>query len=143
MPPPRFCRILMIEDDEVRIERVAAWLPSELRLVVARSPGRAISTLRIDGPQTYAGVMLDHDLQAQAVAPEEAGLSGSDLVRMVIERVDHDVPVLVHSMNMTRSPMMVHRLREAGFDTAYVPFESLTQPHFLKWIEHVRDLWDE
>jgi CheY-like chemotaxis protein len=143
MPPPRFCRILLIEDDEVRIERVSAWLPPELRLVVARSPGRAIATLRIDGPQTYAGVMLDHDLQAQAIAPEEAGLSGSDLVRLIIARIDHDVPVLVHSMNMSRGPMMVQRLKEAGFDTSYVPFESLTQAHFLAWIARVYDLWDD
>lgn len=143
MALPRFCRILLVEDDEVRIERLGAWLPKELRLVVARSAGRAISTLRIDGPQTYAGLMLDHDLQQQIVAPEERGLSGTDLIRVVIDRVDHDVPVLVHSMNSSRGPAMVGRLKQAGFEVSYVPFEMLTEKHFLAWIEHVRDLWSE
>jgi CheY-like chemotaxis protein len=143
MPPRRFCRILLIEDDEVRIDRLTNWLPPEFRLVVARSPGRAIATLRMDGPQTYAGVMLDHDLQAQAIVPEESWLSGTDIVPVLIDRVDHDVPVLVHSMNMSRGPAMVMRLREAGFETAHVPFENLSKAHFLKWVEHVNDLWEE
>ena len=140
---PRFCRILMIEDDEVRIQRVTDWLPTDLRLVVARSAGRAIATLRLDGPQTYAGIMLDHDLQQQIAAAAEAVLSGSDVVRVLIERIDHDVPVLVHSMNASRASSMVSRLKAVGFDVSCVPFESLAQAHFLAWIEHVRDLWDE
>lgn len=139
----RICRILMIEDDEVRIERVLAWLPEDVRLVVARSAGRAISTLRIDGPQTYAGLMLDHDLQQQIAVASEALLSGSDLIRVLIERVDHDVPVLVHSMNMSRGPAMVEKLKGAGFSVSYIPFSNLSQRHFLAWVEHVRDLWQD
>jgi hypothetical protein len=142
MTPPRFCRILLIEDDEIRIERVTGWMPPHMRLVVARSPGRAISTLRLDGPQTYAGVMLDHDLQAQAIAPEEAALSGSTLLRLIVERIDHDVPILVHSMNGAKGPAMAERLTNAGFETSYVPFENLTHENFLRWLERVYDLWD-
>ena len=142
MPPPR-CRILLIEDDESRIERITGWLPSELRLVVARSAGRAIGTLRIDGPKTYAGIMLDHDLQQQAAVAAEATLSGTDLVGVIIKRVDRDVPLLVHSMNTSRAPIMVERLKHVGFDVRYAPFQLLTKEAFLKWAEHIQDLWDD
>ena len=143
MMPPRFCRILMIEDDEVRIARIAAWLPPDLRLVVTRSAGRAMRTLQLDRPTTYAGIMLDHDLQQQIAADAEASLSSSNLIDLIIRKIDHDVPVLVHSMNASRGPVLVERLRNAGFYTSYVPFEHLTRQGFLNWIEYVHELWEE
>lgn len=143
MIPPRFCRILMIEDDEVRIERIASWLPPDFRLVVTRSAGRAMRTLHLDRPSTYAGIMLDHDLQQQIAADAEASLSSSNLIDLIIRKIHHDVPVLVHSMNSSRGPMLVERLRGAGFYTSYVPFEQLTRQGFLNWIEYVRELWEE
>jgi len=143
MSPPRFCRVLMIEDDEVRIERITAWLPPDLRLVVTRSGGRAMRTLQLDMPATYAGIMLDHDLQQQIVADAESSLSSSNLIDVIIRKINRDVPVLVHSMNVSRGPVLVERLRNAGFYTSYVPFEQLTKQGFLNWIEYVRELWED
>lgn len=137
-----FCRLLLIEDDESRIARVTSWLPPDFRLVIARSAGRAIATLKRDDPTTYAGIMLDHDLQLQTAAAAEVALSGTDLVEVIVRRVDHDVPVLVHSMNPARAPAMVDRLKRAGFMTSYIPFAKLTAEAFESWIEEVRDLWE-
>ena len=141
MSPPRFCRILLIEDDELRIETIQSWLPEDIRLVVARSAGRAIGTLRMDPPDTYAGVMLDRDLHQHATSTAELALSGTNLVGLIIQRVDLNAAVMVHSMNLAHAPSMVDQLNAAGFWTSYVPFVRLTREGFNNWVSEVRELW--
>lgn len=132
----------MIEDDESRIAAVTSWLPQTFRLLPVRSAGRAIATLKRDEPKTYAGILLDHDLQMQTAVAAERDLSGTHLIDIIISRIHRDVPILVHSMNPGRAPAMVSRLTEAGFWTTYAPFATLTARGFQRWIDEVRDLWE-
>lgn len=138
---PVFCRLLLIEDDPIRIDRFRQWVAVDFRLVVATSAGRAIGTLQRDGKATYAGLMLDHDLQQNIATPDEMKLSGSHLVDVIVMNVYHDVPVLIHSMNVARAPIMAERLRRAGFWVTYMPFAHLNESGFRKWATEVHDLW--
>ena len=55
-------RVLLVEDDQGRVEWFRAWLPKDIRLVHARSAGLALGIIQRDC-HDIAGIMLDHDLQ--------------------------------------------------------------------------------
>jgi hypothetical protein len=48
-------RLLLIEDDMTRIDLFQKWLPADIRMVVASSPGKAIGILQRDRGRVYAG----------------------------------------------------------------------------------------
>lgn len=133
-------RILLIEDDQLRVEKISAWLPENVRLVNAASAGRVLGILKRDRNE-YAGVMLDHDLQLQAATSKDMELSGSTVVKWIKAMVSPDVPILVHSMNRTMSPGMVKYLEESGFSVTRIPMEDLTKEYFLSWLDYVRECW--
>ncbi len=135
------CRILLIEDDLSRIERLRSWMPQSIRLVVATSAGMAMGTLKRDGRGTYAALMLDHDLQQQAATTADATLSGSDLVNLIIQHVGRDAAMLVHSMNSTKAAGMEERLNRAGFWVTRIPMDRLTKEAFCDWVADVEHLW--
>ncbi len=139
-PRPRFLRVLVVEDTDARVDTFRSWLPTDIRLVHARSAGAAIGILRRDDGRTYAGIMLDHDLQEQAVTRMEEHLSGKDVVRAIIRGVHRDVPVLVHSMNSSGGPAMVDLLRGAHFEVTRIPMASMTRERLLDWLEDVRNM---
>src|SRR6056297_849675 len=105
MPKPRF-RILMIEDDTERAELLQSWLPKDVIVVMASSAGRALGILERDRGYVYAGLMLDHDLQLQTATEADKGLSGSNIVDAVIRNIDRRTPILVHSYNRSKAPIM-------------------------------------
>ena len=137
---PRF-RILLIEDDPVRIDQFRSWLPSNATLVVAASAGRAIGTLRRDGRGVYGGILLDHDLQQQAATEADRTLSGSNLVDLIIRNCDRRTAILVHSANPAGSRTMAERLDRSGFWVIRIPMYSLTQARFRDWVEEVYEEW--
>jgi CheY-like chemotaxis protein len=141
-PKPVF-RILLIEDDPGRTARLTAWLPHDLRIVVASSAGRAVGILRQDRGLVYGGILLDHDLQQQAITEADRRLSGSDVVNAIIANVDDSVPVLVHSMNTSRSPAMVSRLVDAGFSVTRIPMSELTMESLGEWVREARSAWQD
>jgi hypothetical protein len=136
-------RLLIVEDDPDREATLRAWLPPDVRPVVARSAGRALGVLRLDPGRVYAGVVLDHDLQGQVATEADRFLTGQEVVRAVIRYVSPEVPVLVHSRNAWASELMVHALAQAGFEVTKIPMDRLTQTSFLAWLEEVRDGWEE
>lgn len=140
---PASYRLFLVEDDERRIDRFHAWVPDDVRIVVARSAGRAIGTLQRDGHSTYAGIMLDHDLHQQIVTPADARLSGNDLVDVVIRKIHRDVPILIHSMNPAGAQRMAERLRSVGFWVTYFPFAHLNEAGLRKWVDEAKDLWSD
>lgn len=118
-------------------------MPDDARLVIASSAGRAIGTLQRDSKKTYAGIMLDHDLQQQAVTATDNCLSGTDLVNVIIRTTDRDVPILIHSMNSSRAPAMASRLDRAGFWVTQIPSNELTRDRLRQWLDDARDLWSD
>jgi CheY-like chemotaxis protein len=141
-----FFRLLLIEDNPERIRLIESWLPSDVRLVVASSAGRAIGllkTIKRNDESPYAGLMLDHDLQDQIVTEAERFLSGTNVLQFIIRHLPSDVPVLVHSMNFRRADDLVQKLRGAKFDVTRIPFSVLHKENLTEWLNDVRDLWED
>lgn len=136
----KFFRLLLIEDDKNRVEKIRSWLPEDTRLVDAASAGRVLGILKRDKNQ-YAGIMLDHDLQLQAATVNDTELSGSTVIKWIRNLISPDVPVLVHSMNRKLAPVMVKALEDGGFNVTRIPMEDMTREHFLSWLEEVRESW--
>lgn len=135
--------ILLVEDDPDRVGYIRGWAPDDVRLNLAASAGQAIGALRRDRGRTYAGVMLDHDLQQSALTTADLSLSGSDLIEAIIRSLHRDTPILVHSMNPSRAEGMARRLDSAGFWVSRIPFSELTRDRWLAWIAEVRDLAED
>jgi CheY-like chemotaxis protein len=136
-------RLLIVEDDPSREQALRAWLPADVRVVVAASAGRALGILHLDRGRVFAGIILDHDLQERPGSEADQFLSGRDVARAVIQFVSKDVPILVHSVNALGSVAMVNRLREAGFGVTKIPMTVLTEASLRAWLQTVRELWEE
>lgn len=142
MPIP-FFRLLLIEDDKLRVERFQSWLPKNTRLVTATSAGSALGILERDPPGTYGGIMLDHDLQQQTKTNEDTALSGSNLVTVIIRTVARSVAILIHSMNITRARAMAERLDRSGYWVTRISMDQLTESQFRDWVEEAREIWED
>ncbi len=136
-------RVLVVEDNPEREERLKSWLPSDVRPVVATSAGAAIGTLRLDSGFVYAAVMLDHDLQERAATQQDSWLSGRDVVKAMIQYLSRDAMVLIHSANSIGGAAMTERLRNQGFDVTRISMNSLTKEDLGKWIDEVRKNWED
>lgn len=137
------CRLLVIEDDDERVALFRSWLPDDVIIVVARSAGSAIGILQRDRGKVYAGILLDHDLQIQRLTESDRYFSGMDAVQAIINNISRDVPILVHSMNQTRAPVMVERLKVGGFkNVIQLPMAHVTERLFKEWFEDVIELWE-
>jgi|GEM_PF-907452 len=149
-PTPALLRLLIVEDNADRIERFRSWLPADAHPVFATGAGRALGILRRCGRDPrdrrrrsldYAGLLLDHDLVEQVAAEGEEGFSGSHVTAAVIERISVEVPILIHSMNLTRARAMQSRLEQAGFWVTRIPMSALNQDRLLAWLDEVRENW--
>lgn len=139
-PKHEIQRILLVEDDQDRAARLISYLPKHIRVVQASSAGRAIGIIRADHrnrgyKSPYSGIMLDHDLQEQIVCAEDGLHSGMNVVETIIESVSRSVPILIHSMNFSEAPMMVKKLKSAGFSVTRMPMRDLTEAKLLEWLE--------
>lgn len=136
-------RLLIVEDNAERIAKLRSWLPQDVVTVVATSAGRAIGIMHRDRGRTYAGILLDHDLQESVVTDADKGLSGGDVLKSLIAHISRDVPILVHSMNPFQGPAMAERLERAGFYVTRIPMSELSLEKFQEWLEEVRLLWED
>jgi CheY-like chemotaxis protein len=133
-------RILLIEDDDGRARKITGWLPSDYRVVRPRSAGQVLGVIQRDR-DTYAGIILDHDLQGNVATDMDEFLSGSDVVKAITAQVSPDIPVLVHSMNPVDAPNMVRELEQKGFRVTRIPMNSMTAENLGEWLEEVRESW--
>jgi hypothetical protein len=139
---PDVCRLLVVEDCEQRIARFRQWIKPPFRPTFVRSAGRALRVLDLDGGRTFAGILLDHDLDQAVAAESELQLSGRQVVERLITRIDPDVPILIHSVNPLGARRMEQRLIEHGFDVTRIPFFNLTRFRLGQWLEIVREEWE-
>ena len=129
-------RILLIEDDVNRYDKLKAWLPADVRLVWAKDAGVAIGVLERLQPDDYIGIMLDHDLDKKLRSSGSRFLTGRDVVDAMIRNKDtRDIPVLVHSMNPSGGAAMNERLTKAGFGVTKIRFRDLTEEAFTRWLD--------
>jgi hypothetical protein len=132
-----------VEDDASRVEKIRSWMPSDIIISNVTDTGVAMAQIKADKGNVYAGIMLDHDLQNQLKVESSAYLSSSDLINVIIHNIDRDVPILVHSMNLAMAPVMVRRLKFAGFDVTRIPMADLTKEKLNDWVEYVRECWED
>ena len=140
---PPFFRILIVEDNLERANLIKSWLPSDARPVVVTSAGKAIGLVRRDRGHVYAGIMLDHDLQEHTVNETDQCLNGMTVVDTLIQYISNDIPILVHSVNQSRGPAMVNKLKKFNYWVTRIPMDELTAERCLGWIDDVRELWED
>lgn len=136
-------RILIIEDDPLRISRLLEWLPKGCKAVIAESTGKALGLLNPQSISDYAGIVLDHDLQQQVYTEQDLSLSGSALINVIATRVPRWVPVLIQSVNVSKGPAMAKRLINAGFTVDHVPMSRLKQQYYCTWVSEALQLWQD
>ncbi len=52
-------------------------------------------------------------------------------------------PILVHSVNIQRAPVMVSKLEAAGFDVTRISMDHLKEEQLLEWVEDAREMWED
>ena len=141
--PPRFFRLLLIEDNVGRVQDFRAWLPPWARLVWAQSAGQALGLIRRDRGHVFGGVLLDHDLAERAITQDDASLTGSDVAVALVEHFSPDIPILIHSTNQVQVPRVVRQLEQAGFWVTRIPYYHMTEEAFLAWLKEAHEIWEE
>lgn len=137
-------RILLIEDDPLRIEKIQNWLKdTDFVMIEASSGGKAKGILRKNMTDGIAGVMLDHDLEKQRLTSADMTISGTDLINGISQSMPKHIPVLVHSMNDSKSPLMAKKLTQQGYCVTKIKMEELTKAKFDEWLEEVADVWED
>lgn len=136
-------RLLLIEDNEERIVLFRKWvLGTPYVLIEATSGGQAMGVVS-RGADGIAGVMLDHDLNTAPKTQQDNVTSGSNVVSAMIKHIPRQVPILVHSMNVTKGEQMHRRLEGAGFSATRIRMAVLTEFRFNQWLEDVADYWED
>jgi CheY-like chemotaxis protein len=137
-------RILLIEDNPERIVLFRDWLQgSEFVLIEASSGGRAKGILKKGSTDGIAGVMLDHDLDQQPMTASDLLMSASNLIDSIVSSIPRSVPILIHSMNASKPPVIQRRLKSEGFSVTRIRMTALTRENFYEWLQDVRDNWEE
>ena len=86
---------------------------------------------------------MDHYLVCHAVNFIDSSLDGRDVAKSIVQNVTPNVPVLVHSMNITHSQTMVNWLEREGFSVTRTPMSLLTKERMAEWLNEVRELWED
>ena len=134
-------RILLVEDNAERIVQFQAWLANSLfQLIVTTSGGKALGVLN-RGTDAIAGICLDHDLEGQQKTIGDGLVSGSKVVDAICAKVGRAVPILVHSMNVSKGAEMAVRLTTAKFSVERIPMATLNKSRFLEWLDDVYEQW--
>ena len=141
-PSPR-PRVLIVEDNGERHRFFTAQIPDKFKVVIVSSAGAAKGLLQRAGKYDYAGVMLDHDLVERCKTADDESLSASDIIDGIIMKLSHEVPILVHSMNMARSREMMRKLESAHFQVTRIPMVAMTPQNLNAWLDgYVWETWE-
>ncbi len=136
--------LLLVEDSQPRVTWFRRHLRAGLRLLWTPDAGRAIGVLRRDRGDGCAGVLLDHDLTERPCTVQPTG-SGTDVAEALARYLPRDVPILVHSSNVTQGPAVARRLSGAGFDVLRLTFMGLQRRPdlFVEWQDEVLEQWSD
>ena len=107
---------LFLDDSAGRQQRFAQQHPHAMIVSTAEE---AISMLKL---HKFSIVHLDHDLGDEIFVNSDRPDTGMEVVRWIVENRPVVGNVVVHTMNHEAGPLMVERLREAGYDAEWMPF---------------------
>lgn len=132
---PKKLKVLVVEDNDQRVQRFSAMLDSaKVHLVRAASGGQALGILQRDR-NVYDGIMLDHDLTESTRTESDLGISGRNVVQtLVASQRLRSPPVLIHSMNPAGAASMEAALDRAGFPVDCIPYAELTRERLAAWV---------
>ena len=139
---PQIIPILLVEDNIARIKWFQNHLPIGFRIVVPRSAGTALGIISKDSGHTYGGILLDHDLHMRQIVSSDHNFSGTNVVDAIIQYIDNDVPIMIHSMNPAKSPEMARKLDTARFEVTKTRWFDMTEENYLDWLDIVQESWD-
>ena len=137
---PKKLKILIVEDNDQRVQRFSAMLdPAKVHLVHAASGGQALGILQRDR-NVYDGIMLDHDLTESTRTESDLGISGRKVVQaLAASQALRKPPVLIHSMNPAGAASMEAALDRAGFPVDCIPYAELTRERLTAWVASLAD----
>lgn len=136
-------RLLLIEDDPDRIEKFRTWVvDTPFVLIEATTGGQAMGVVS-RGAEGIAGICLDHDLNSSPKTAQDQLTSGSNVVAAIVKHIPKTVPILVHSMNVTKGEEMHRRLLGAGFSATRIRMAVLDQARFANWLVDVTESWED
>jgi len=136
-------RLLLIEDDADRIALFRSWIVGTPYVLIEATTGGQAMGVVSRGGEGIAGVCLDHDLNTSPKTLQDQSTSGSNVVAAIISRIPKTVPILVHSMNVTKGDQMYRRLQGAGFSATRIRMAVLDQRRFNQWLEDVSESWED
>ncbi len=142
MKNEKIYKMLIIEDDPERLDTIRSWLPAQVKPLVVSSPGTAMGILKRDKGLVYVGIMLDHDLIEQKTSIDRF-FSGTHLIDLIIANTNTETPILIHSMNHEKAPVMAQQLGDAYFDVERIPFKYLSAEKFNDWLSEAMENFDE
>lgn len=125
MPQNTFGRILILEDDEMRI----VWFRekfSDYELDVTLDIWQAIEWLK---KNSYTLIMLDHDLIDEhyySYDPDDTR-TGFTVAAWLAQNqsFQSDSTIIIHSLNYMGAERMLKTLCDAGRDAQHIPFHNL------------------
>ena len=137
-------RLLLIEDDADRILLFRQWVATTPYILIeATTGGQAMGVVSRGGGDGIAGICLDHDLNTAPKTLQDQSTAGSNVVSAIISHIPKTVPILVHSMNVTKGDQMYRRLQGSGFSATRIRMSILDQRRFHHWLEDVTDCWED
>jgi hypothetical protein len=128
-------KILVLDDDEIRLKAFSKKYGSEARVALASDFPAFKRFLVEEGPWDI--VFLDHDLGLTAIDDAcfktvhgcQEPYNGKDAVNLLVDVADPNrTEVFVHSWNIGEAIRMTELLDEAGFACHRVPFDANRLP---------------
>lgn len=125
MPQHVFGRILILEDDEMRV----AWFRekfSDYKQDVTKDVWQAIEWLK---ENSYALILLDHDLTFEHYYTYDPNdlTTGFAVASWLAQNQSFQVEttIIIHSLNYIGAERMLQTLHDAGRDAQHIPFHNL------------------
>jgi CheY-like chemotaxis protein len=112
-------KLLLIEDNPVRGEKIRACLPPSVRAncVWIHTAAAALTVLSRD---RFAAILLDYELEGETSEP---------VAGMITTTQPHDCAVMVHSVSTNGGRKLTEILRRAGFTVEHRPWEDCASGH--------------
>jgi hypothetical protein len=124
-------KVLFLDDDENRHKKFKR-LCSATRIYHTKTARETIEKLQslIAMDVELTEIWLDHDLGGETYADSGREDTGMEVVRWLCTNPKPELkcPIYVHSLNNVAAPNMVSNLLRAGYQSEWIPFNTLVIP---------------
>lgn len=119
--------VLFLDDDPSRQRTFRSAVP---HAVITTEAAECIYEL-LRQRDTWDFVFLDHDLGGNIFVDSNLANTGAEVARWIAKHLPKINMIIIHSYNSPGAAVMTRTLREAGYQTEYLPFgkETLTRAY--------------